>query len=673
MDPTVAIPAHFTLEILGVVAGGLLLAWASFEMRWPAAFGGLAIGTAQALHAGSFVSNDDAAAIIVLRFVGAVLVAAGAYNVVRYREILFSALAVFTAGSLWGALAGGSPSDLSGGHFLVALGALAMSVWVWLASRPSVRLRVLTSFILVLGLAVIVTGGSVARVAAISTRDQEFDKLKPTAALVREQANTIGTAVATRAAEFSPIIAPQLTSPVALRALVLHDGEIAMAFDRSGKLLSGSTAASFAEPGLPSRPAFTTAANGAVSPSYALVGDAFDISGLSPVFRPGGERRPSDVIGVLAIVRRLTVQDVRELTRRVEEGTEVALIQSDTALSTFGTRLDVPVSEDRTVFRSIETGDGEWPAVVTPLADEIRVLIAVPSTRVVDATRTLVRSFLIALLASALLAVVVALWLSARITRPMLDLVEEGERLKTDFLASVSHELRTPLTPIRGYTEILRRGRVPARRATGYLDEIGQAAQRLERIVSLLVDVAALDAGRYNVTPQDTSPETLLGDAVKRWDHVARTHPIHVEVDGKLPDVKADPVAIGRVFDELLDNAVKFSPDGGAITLEAARAGDGVRFTVHDNGKGMDAGRLSALGEAFEQLDSGDTRRFGGLGLGLTYVRGVLRQHDSRLVVDSAPDDGTTCSFALPASMVTPMRRKQARGSARKASSQRAR
>ncbi len=672
MNPTVTIPAHFTLEILGVVAGGLLLAWAVFELRWPAAFGGLAIATAQALHAGSFVAADDAAGVIVLRLAGIVLVAIGVYNVVRWREILFAGLAILLGGALWGTFAGGSSTQLTGGHYFDAIGSLLVITWVWFVTRPSVRLRVLTAFVLVLGLAVIVTGGSVARVAAVSARDGEFGRLGPTATSVRQTISSNGVEVATRAAEFSPLIAPRFGRGDALKGLVLRDGDIAGAFDRSGKLRSTSSGSTFAAGDPTKSPSFRTATSGAVATSFALRGKAFDVTGMAPVFRPGGERRGSDVIGVLVVVRSLKIDDVRTIARGVEPQTEVALIAPDgKAISTFEAR--TPDTGEGTFFRSLDVGGSAWPSVITPLSDGVRLVIAVPATRVVDETRTLVRSFLIALLASALLAVVVALWLSARITRPMMDLVDQSEKLKTDFLASVSHELRTPLTPIRGYTEILRRGRVPAGRATGYLDEIGQAAQRLERIVSLLVDVAALDAGRFNIGIQDVPAADLLNDAATRWEQAAKTHPIDVEIEGTLPDVKADPVAIGRVFDEMLDNAVKFSPDGGTIVLDAAREGNAIRFAVRDNGKGIEPNRLNALGEAFEQLDSGDTRRFGGLGLGLTYVRGVLRHHDSRLVIESTPGEGTTCSFTLPASMVTPMRSKSTRGSARKASSQRTR
>jgi signal transduction histidine kinase len=318
----------------------------------------------------------------------------------------------------------------------------------------------------------------------------------------------------------------------------------------------------------------------------------------------------------------------------------------------------IPVTPARSAVTldTIESGEGIWLVAVAPLPDgDVRIVIAAPVALVVESANDLVRAFLLAILAAALLAVVAALWLSARISRPMLDLADEAERVKADFLASVSHELRTPLTPIRGYTEILRRGRVPARDASGYLDEIGLAAQRLERVVALLLDVASIEAGRFRIDVDDVDASDLLNEAEARWRGRARRDQIRVNVAASLPKVAADPDAIARVLDELLDNAMKFAPSG-RVELSAQAADAGVEISVRDEGPGIAGERVEALREAFRQADTGDTRRFGGLGLGLTFAEGVLAAHGARLEIDSVPDEGTTCSFTLAAaSSVTPM------------------
>jgi len=672
MDPTISVPAHFTLEILSVVAAGLVLAWAVYGARWIAAAGALSYAVAQGLHAGSFITSDKDAVIVVLRLAGIAAIAIGTYNLKVRRELFFSGLGLLLGGAIWGAIVGGSAASLTvGPHVMAAVGAIVVLAWTWFASRPSVRLRLLVSFVLVLGVAVIVTGGSVSRVAAVEKRDEEYGKLGPTAVAVRQQVGDIATDLATRAATSSPQIATRVTQPSpTLTGVSLRSGEFAVLLGNGTVLATVSNGVdSFDLASTTTNDALSAAAAGSVATAYRILptSDGLGAIGVAPVFRPGGQRSASDVIAVLALVRVIPIGTMQSFVTPFAADAKVAVGDASGAHASTIESSDI-VAAVRTptgpVTRTIETPTGRWPAVVTPLADAsgVNLMIALPAIRVVDATRTLVRSFLIALLASALLAVVVALWLSARITRPMLDLVDEGERLKTDFLASVSHELRTPLTPIRGYTEILRRGRVPARRASGYLDEIGQAAQRLERIVSLLVDVAAIEAGRFHINLDDVPANELAEDAAKRWMQDSPDHPIVVDAADDLPAVKADDVAIGRVLDELIDNAIKFSPDGSTITVGAELRGRGVTFSVRDQGQGIEPERLAELGGAFEQIDSGDTRRFGGLGLGLNYARGVLAKHDSRLELTSEPGAGTTSSFTLAAAgIVTRMSPKATR------------
>src|SRR5207244_7007874 len=150
-------------------------------------------------------------------------------------------------------------------------------------------------------------------------------------------------------------------------------------------------------------------------------------------------------------------------------------------------------------------------------APEAAIAMVVRVSDAADVATAFPRALVGGVLVAALLAVVLALWLASRITRPILSLADEAERVKSDFLATISHELRTPLTPIRGYTDLLRRGRVPRRRAEVYLDEIGEAAGRMERIVSLLVEVAAIEAGRFTLDSAPAAPLELLARVVAGW------------------------------------------------------------------------------------------------------------------------------------------------------------
>ncbi|MEX0874227.1 MAG: ATP-binding protein [Actinomycetota bacterium] len=655
MDATVAIPLHFTLETLGLAAAGLVLSWSFRRDTWPVALGALSFGAGQALHAGAFLSTEDDVALIVLRACGIALMSFGLLSAPD-RELFAGGLAGLSAATIWGGIAGHSVDDLViGPHVLVGLGSIALAAWAWRATRPSVRQRVLNSFILVLAIAIVVAGGAVARVAALDKRNAELDGLAPAAAGVRLELVQLATDLTRRAAVSSPTTAAALIrgqATIDLSGLDVDPGQSVALFTRAGAPVGSVSNGPELGATLASSDAVRSALGGTSTSGFALDDAALTIIGAAPVFRPGSAgASAADVIGAIVFVELRTPGNVESSADAYDADIEVAVVGEDAQMSSDRALADLASGsfDDSSGLESIDTTEGEWPSARTRLSPAGPILVlAVPGSEVVEATTGLMRALLIAILVSALLAVTVALWLSSRIARPMLDLVEEGERLKTDFLSSVSHELRTPLTPIRGYTEMLRRGRVPARRATGILDEIGEAAQRLERIVTLLVDVAAMEAGRFRIEVSEWPVAEVLEPAAERWTDRSRKHRVEVNIPRSVPRVRADPDAVGRALDELIDNAIKFSPDGGVVELRTRRTRSGIEISVADSGPGIDPDRREALTEAFAQASSGDARSYGGLGLGLAFVDGVLGLHRSRLVVDTAPDGGTVCSFTLP-------------------------
>jgi PAS domain S-box-containing protein len=224
------------------------------------------------------------------------------------------------------------------------------------------------------------------------------------------------------------------------------------------------------------------------------------------------------------------------------------------------------------------------------------------------------------------------------------------ERMKTNFLSNVSHELRTPLTPIKGYAELLRRRSLPREKSDQYAAIILEATDRLERVVDLLVAVAALEAGR--VSPQVTrvDPVEFIRRRLDTWCERAPGHRFVHEVGPDTPDVHIDASWVGRAVDELLGNAVKYSDPGSTVTVSARPAGDGfVRLRVRDAGRGIDAARRDALFADFEQGDGSATRQVGGLGLGLAFVRRVADEFDLALHVESVDGAGSTFALDLPA------------------------
>ncbi|MEX2587908.1 MAG: ATP-binding protein [Actinomycetota bacterium] len=230
----------------------------------------------------------------------------------------------------------------------------------------------------------------------------------------------------------------------------------------------------------------------------------------------------------------------------------------------------------------------------------------------------------------------------------------EIEKMKTEFLANISHELRTPITPIKGYSDLLRRKEVPREQTVHFAEEISASAQRLERIVEMLVDFSAMEAGR--LSPQKVSVDfgQVVDEIVQKWSHSAPKHSFDRHGFEELPKVYVDRRLVPLAINELVDNAVKFSPDGGKVLLSAQHVNLGrgrgeVRISVTDEGIGIGQEQLSRIGGNFIQADASETRAYGGLGLGLAYVRRIAESHGGHLEVDSRPDRGSCFTLVLPA------------------------
>jgi PAS domain S-box-containing protein len=229
----------------------------------------------------------------------------------------------------------------------------------------------------------------------------------------------------------------------------------------------------------------------------------------------------------------------------------------------------------------------------------------------------------------------------------------EVERMKTEFLSNVSHELRTPLTPIRGYAEILvGKPELERDKVLTFATTIRDESLKMNRVVDLLVDVAALEAGRVSVSPRPVPVRDLLDARLGAWQERAplRAADLKRRVAAGLPHVDVDPMWVGKALDELLDNAVKYTPVGTAVTLAAAWSPDGsrVRVSVRDAGPGIAEADQKALFTSFEQVDGSATRRVGGLGLGLSFVRRLAEAAGFPLEVTSVLGKGSEFSIDLP-------------------------
>jgi PAS domain S-box-containing protein len=231
----------------------------------------------------------------------------------------------------------------------------------------------------------------------------------------------------------------------------------------------------------------------------------------------------------------------------------------------------------------------------------------------------------------------------------------EVERMKTEFLSNISHELRTPLTPIKGYAEMLQRKELPEHRIKQMVGGILESTARLERIVELLVDFSAMEAGRMAPRTGKVDMTRIIGEVVAGWRERSSLHDVVSDVEDGLPPVIGDERLLKRSLEEVVDNAVKFSPHGGKISLEARHSSNGtagprqVEVVVTDVGIGISSSDLSKIFSDFQQLDGSETRTFGGLGLGLAFVRRIVEVHEGSIEVESEVDEGTKLTITLPA------------------------
>lgn len=227
----------------------------------------------------------------------------------------------------------------------------------------------------------------------------------------------------------------------------------------------------------------------------------------------------------------------------------------------------------------------------------------------------------------------------------------EVERMKTEFLSRIGHELRTPLTGIMGFTDLLARTQVSPERARSWHGEILEQSKRLLRTVEMLEFFASSGAGRVRLQREELDPRSFVDDLVRRWSpRLDDVHILQRRVARDLPPLTADRRWLTLAVDELLDNAFKFSPHGGRVTLRVSPAADGrsIEISVADQGKGMSEEEASQAFADFTQGDSSDTRQYGGLGLGLSLVQRVAEGHGGTVGWESEPGRGSRFWVSLP-------------------------
>ena len=226
------------------------------------------------------------------------------------------------------------------------------------------------------------------------------------------------------------------------------------------------------------------------------------------------------------------------------------------------------------------------------------------------------------------------------------------DRLKSEFVAVVSHEIRTPLTSVKGAVELLADDHyfTNTEQQVKLLTIAHANAERLLVLINDILDFSRLESSSLPMSLEVQRLEPIMTQVAQNLRTQLEERGIHLDtrVSPALPDVLIDGYRIAQVLTNLMSNAIKFSPAGGAIEISAEPWGHLVRVGVRDQGEGIAAQDLPKLFRKFSQVDSSATRKAGGAGLGLVICKGIVEQHNGQMSVESTPGEGSTFYFTLP-------------------------
>jgi two-component system phosphate regulon sensor histidine kinase PhoR len=225
------------------------------------------------------------------------------------------------------------------------------------------------------------------------------------------------------------------------------------------------------------------------------------------------------------------------------------------------------------------------------------------------------------------------------------------ERVRQDFVANVSHEFRTPLTAIQGFAETLLGGALedPANREH-FVEIIRDHAARLARLTEDLLKLSRIEAGKLDLEFRPVSIYQLVESCVEtaRFKAARKELTLEIRLPEGLGNVRGDSNGLQEVLQNLLDNAIQYTPSRGRLEVSASNTDDSVRVTVSDTGIGIPQAEQERIFERFYRVDAARSREAGGTGLGLSIARHIVEAHDGRLWVDSAVGEGSHFHFSIP-------------------------
>ena len=226
------------------------------------------------------------------------------------------------------------------------------------------------------------------------------------------------------------------------------------------------------------------------------------------------------------------------------------------------------------------------------------------------------------------------------------------EKLKSDFIANVSHELRTPIAMLQGYSEAILDGVVSTEEdRNDMIRVIYDESQRMGRLVTDLLDLARMESGFMRLYKDDVPLVTVIERMTHKFDQAAKEKHVKLNYDSKISSellVPIDEDRIEQVLTNLIDNAIRHTPEEGAVTVSVVKENNFVKVQVSDTGQGIPKDDLPYVFERFYKADKARTRSKGGTGLGLAITKNIVEAHEGTISVDSIEQQGTTFTFYLP-------------------------
>lgn len=232
-----------------------------------------------------------------------------------------------------------------------------------------------------------------------------------------------------------------------------------------------------------------------------------------------------------------------------------------------------------------------------------------------------------------------------------IDKIVSVDNFRKELIANISHDLRTPLSIIQGYTEtlLIKQNEISPQDNTAYLENIHESSKRLVGLVNQLFELSKLESNQIEVKKEPFQLQELAGDMIHQYDILAKEKNIELKFEPveSLPLVYGDIGLVERVIQNILDNALKFTPSDGKISIKLDHDKDNVLVDISDTGKGIPANKQSAIFERYIKSEPSEKQKIGS-GLGLAIAKKIIELHDSTIQVKSKLNVGSTFSFQLP-------------------------